>query len=209
MVSVLCTAENVSVLIVLHLGWTPDCYNHFDTDSCIFTKPCPVDYPSLVRAKGEVFVLLLLFCSLFCQRFLDNPRANSRQILHAGVVWFRMCLLPFWGLAAPGGRKKEQMKFSLLWVNGCQWGIFAFWRFLSDILHGSTPNIICVGTMSADVPPPPVVPIGPWGAGGGGVKNAKNWEWSHSCIGQLPFLFFSAMPNVVQYVGHRPAHILV
>jgi len=42
-------------------------------------------------------------------------------------------------------------------------------------LHGSTPNIICVGTMSADVPPPPVVPIGPWGAGGGGVKNSKNW----------------------------------
>ena len=29
--------------------------------------------------------------------------------------------------------------------------------------------------MSADVPPPPVVPIGPWRAGGGGVKNSKNW----------------------------------
>ena len=29
--------------------------------------------------------------------------------------------------------------------------------------------------MSADVPPPPVVPIGPWGAGGGEVKNLKNW----------------------------------
>jgi len=29
--------------------------------------------------------------------------------------------------------------------------------------------------MSADVPPPPVVPIGPWKAGGGGVKNSKNW----------------------------------
>jgi len=27
--------------------------------------------------------------------------------------------------------------------------------------------------MSADVPPPPVVPIDPWGAGGEGVKNAK------------------------------------
>jgi len=70
---------------------------------------------SLVRAKGEVFVLLLLFCSFFCQRFLDNPRANSRQILHAGVLWFRMCFLPFWWLAAPGGRKKGEMKFLLLW----------------------------------------------------------------------------------------------
>ena len=82
------------------------------------------------------------FC-LFGQRFLSNPRADSRHILHAGV------------------------------------------------------------------PPPPVGSIGPWWAGGGGVKNSKNWGWSHSCCGQLPFLFFSAMPNVVQYVGHRPAHTLV
>ena len=29
--------------------------------------------------------------------------------------------------------------------------------------------------MSADVPPPPVVFIGPWGVGGGGVENSKNW----------------------------------
>ena len=42
-------------------------------------------------------------------------------------------------------------------------------------MHGSTPNISCVRTMSADVPPPPVGSIGPWGAGGGGVKNSKIW----------------------------------
>ena len=88
---------------------------------------------SLVRAKGEVFVLLLLFCSFFCQRFLDNPQANSRQILHAGVLWFRMCLLPFWGLAAPGGRKRGEMKFLLLWES---MGIFCilavFERYLSN-----------------------------------------------------------------------------
>ena len=76
-------------------------------------------------------------------------------------------------------------------------------------MHGSTPNIIfsrdnvCRRALS---------PCGvhrPLGGGGGGVKNKKNGGWSHSCIGQLPFLFFSAMPNVVQYVGHRHAHILV
>jgi len=50
---------------------------------------------SLVRAKGEVLVLLYVF--LFGQRFLDNPRADSRQSLHAGVLWFRMCLIPFVG----------------------------------------------------------------------------------------------------------------
>jgi len=40
-------------------------------------------------------------------------------------------------------------------------------------------------------------------------KTFKNGGWSHSCSGQLPFLFFSALPNEVHYVGHRPAHILV
>ena len=37
---------------------------------------------SLISVKGKVFVLLYVcfFCSLFCQRFLDNPRADSRQI---------------------------------------------------------------------------------------------------------------------------------
>jgi len=47
-------------------------------------------YPhSLVRAKSEVFVLLYVFVLfyLFGQRFLSNPRADSRQSLHAGVAW--------------------------------------------------------------------------------------------------------------------------
>jgi len=88
---------------------------------------------SLFRAKGEVFVLLLLFCSFFCQRFLDNPRANSRQFLHAGVFWFRMCLLPFWGSAAPCGRKKGEMKFLLLWESMGNFCILAvFERYLSN-----------------------------------------------------------------------------
>jgi len=89
--------------------------------------------PFASRAKGEVFVLLLLFCSFFCQRFLDNPQANSRQILLAGVLWFRMCLLPFWGLAAPGGRKKGEMKFLLLWESMGNFCILAvFERYLSN-----------------------------------------------------------------------------
>jgi len=69
---------------------------------------------SLIRAKGEVFVLLYVFLFGQRQRFLDNPRADSLQSLHLGVLWFRMCLLPFWGLVAPGGWKKGEMKFSLL-----------------------------------------------------------------------------------------------
>ena len=90
---------------------------------------------SLVRAKGEVFVLLhvFLFVCLFGQRFLSNPPTDSRHILHAGVAWVGTCLLPFWGLAAPGGRKKRQMKFSLLWESMGNYCILAvFERYLSN-----------------------------------------------------------------------------
>jgi len=56
---------------------------------------------------------------LFGQRFLDNPQANSRQSLHAGVLWFRVCLLPFWGLLAPGEPEKGGNEiFVTIGVNG-------------------------------------------------------------------------------------------
>ena len=64
---------------------------------------------SLVRAKGEVFGLLyvcLFVCLFVRQRFLDNPRADSRHILHAGVAWVGTCLLPFWGWRPPVGGKR-------------------------------------------------------------------------------------------------------
>jgi len=87
------------------------------------------------------YLFYCMFVCLFGQRFLSNPRADSRHILHAGVAWVGTCLLPFWGQRPPWGAKRGKM----------------------------------------------------------------TWGWSHSCIGQLPFLFLSAMLNVVQYVGHRPA----
>jgi len=144
---------------------------------------------------------------LFGQRFLDNPWVDSRQSSNAGVLWCRMCLLPFWRLASPGGGKGG-MKFSLMGVNGEFLHFSAFWAISQQRVHGSIPNFICVGKMSVYT-----CPLSLWGpsapGGRGGVKYSKNWGWSHSCIGQLPILFLSAMPNVVQYVGHRPAHILV
>ena len=167
---------------------------------------------SLERRARYLFycMFVLLFFCLFSQRFLDNPRADSRQSSHAGVLWFQTCLLPFCGLAAPGGRKKGQMKFSLLSESMGNFGILAVLeRYLNNACTDPHQILFVHGTMSADVPPPPVVPIGPWGVGEGELKTQKIGGWSHSCIGQLPFLFFSATPNVVQYVGHRPAHILV
>jgi len=156
-------------------------------------------------------MFVCLFVCLFVrQRFLDNPRADSRQSSHAGVLWFRTCLLPFWGLAAPGGRKKGQMKFSLLWESMGNFCILAvFERYLSNACTDPHQILFVYGQCLPTCPLPLWCPSAPGGRGEGELKTQKIGGWSHSCIGQLPFLFLSAMPNVVQYVGHIPAHILV
>ena len=103
-------------------------------------------------------------------------------------------------------RKKVQMKFSLLWESMGNFSILAvFERYLSNACTDPHQILFVYGQCLPTCP----LPCGihrPLGGGGGGVKNSNNWEWSHSCSGQLPFVFFSAMPNVVRYVGHRPAH---
>jgi len=73
-------------------------------------------------------------------------------------------------------------------------------------VHGSTPNFIYIGTMSDYVPLPAARSTGFWGAGGGGVKNSKKGVVSF-VHRTATISIFSALPNVVQYVGHRPAHI--
>ena len=167
---------------------------------------------SLVRAKGEVFVLLYVF--LF---FLFVRSTISRQ--PAG--WFtpkfacERTLVPDVSsplLGVSGPRRAEKWGndiFVTIGVNGEFLHFGGFWTISQQRVDGSTPNFIYVGTMSADVPLPLWRPSVPEGRGEGELKNSKNWGWSHSCSGQLPFLFFSALPNMVQYVGHRPAHSLV
>ena len=162
---------------------------------------------------GEVFVLLYVFFCLFFVRSTISRQPAGRftrkfACVHAGVLWLRMCLLPFWGLAAPSGRKKGKMKFSLIWESIGNFCILAvFERCLSNACTDPHQILYVYGQCLPTCHLPLWDPSAPGGRGG--VKNSKNWGWSHSCCGQLPFLFFSAMPNVVQYVGHRPAHILV
>jgi len=62
---------------------------------------------SLVERRVR-YLFYCMFVCLFSQRFLSNPRADSRHILHAGVAWVGTCLPPFWGSATPvGGKKRE------------------------------------------------------------------------------------------------------
>ena len=86
--------------------------------------------------------------------------------------------------------------------------LVVFERYLSNAWTDPQQILFVYGQCLPTCPFPLCGPSAP-GAGGGEVKNSKNGGWSHSCSGQLPFLFFSALPNVVQYVENRPAHILV
>jgi len=130
---------------------------------CRNTEICPT-WKSCLECEWRVCVSSTdaLVSFLFGQRFLDKPRADSRQSLQAGVLWFRMCFLPFWGLAAPGGRKKGEMEFSLLWESMGNFCILAVLeRYLSNAW--TDPHQI----LSADVPSPPWGPLAPGGASEG------------------------------------------
>ena len=132
----------------------------------VLSKHSLVTRHFLVRAKGEVFVLLCLFFCLFGQRFLSNPRADSRHILHAGVAWVWTCLLPFWGLAAHGGRKKRQMKFSLLWESMGNFSILAvFERYLSNACTDPHQILFVYGQCLPTCPLPLWCPSAPGGRG--------------------------------------------
>ena len=68
---------------------------------------------------------------------------------------------PILGVGGPRRAEKWANEiFVTMGVNGELLHFGGFWVISQQRLHGSTPNIICVGTMSADVPLPPVVPIG-------------------------------------------------
>ena len=84
---------------------------------------------SLVRAKGEVFVLLYVFCLFFFvwSTIFRQPAARFTPNCACGRTVVPDVSSPLLGVSSPRGRKKGEMKFSLLWR------IFAVWQFLSDI----------------------------------------------------------------------------
>jgi len=174
-----------------------------------FSQFAVVEYIRFFHGAIRMFVCLF-FLFVSSSTISRQPAGRFTPYFACGRSLGYDVSSPLLGVGGPRRAEKEANEiFVTMGVNGEFLHFGSFWAISQQRVHGSTPNIICVRTMSADVPPPPVGSIGPWGAGGGGVKNSKNWGWSHSCNGQLPFLFFSAMPNVVRYVGHRPAHILL
>jgi len=81
---------------------------------------------SLERRARYLFYCMFYFV---CQRFLDNPPIHAKFCMWAysgsGCVFS-----PFGGWRPPAGGKRGKWNFRYY---GSQWGIFAVWRFLSDI----------------------------------------------------------------------------
>jgi len=158
-----------------------------------------------------------MFCLFF--RFLSTispqPAGRFTPNFACGRTLVPDVSSPFLGLAAPRGSGKSG-KWNFRYYRS-QWEIFAFLvvfeRYLSNAWTGRihTRFYLYKDNVCQRAPSPSGVHRS-LRAGGGGVKNSKKlkkWGWSHSCSGQVPLLFFSALPNVVQYLGHRPAHIQV
>ena len=116
--------------------------------------------------------MLLLFVRFF-STISRQPAGRFKPNFACGRSLVPDVSYPLLGVSSPDGRKKEKMTFSLE-VNGELYYIFVvFERLSQQRVDGSTPNFICVGTMSADVPLPCLGSTGPWGAGGGGLKTQK------------------------------------
>ena len=133
-----------------------------------------VFYPPFAsRAKGEVFVLLLQFCSFFVNVF-----STTRGPIHAKFCTWAysgsVCVFsPFGGWRPPAGGKRGKWNFCYYWS---QWGISAFWRFLSDIsgtlarIH--TKYYLCTDNVCRRAPSP-CGAHRPLGAGEGELKTQK------------------------------------
>ena len=130
---------------------------------------------SLVERKARyLFYCMFFFVFLFGQRFLSNPRADSRQSSHADVAWVGTSSFPFWGLAAAGGRKKGQMKFSLLWESMGNFCILAvFERYLSNACTHPHQILFVYGQCLPTCPLPLWDPSAPGGRGEGKLKTQK------------------------------------
>ena len=120
---------------------------------------CIITRHSLVERRARyLFYCMFFVCFFVCS---VNDFSTTRGPIHAKV---RMQAY------SPAGGKKGQMKFSLVW-EFLHFG--GFWAISQQRLHGSTPNIICVETMFADVPPPLWGPSAPGGGKEGELKTQK------------------------------------
>ena len=129
-------------------------------------------------AFGVILSLLFVFFVFFCLYgwgYLNAGWCDRREILAQGRANIMNGNEVVWGLAAPVGRRKRQMKFSLLWESMGNFCILAvFERYLSNACTDPHQILYVYGQCLPMCPLPLWGWSAPGGRGWGGVKNSKN-----------------------------------
>ena len=117
---------------------------------------------SLERRARYLFYCMF-FCSFFLSTISRQPAGGFTPKYACGRTLDPDVSSPFWGLAAPGGRKKEGMKFSLLWESMGNFCILAvFERYLSNAWTDPHKIYLCRDNVCRHALSH-VGSIGPWG----------------------------------------------
>ena len=120
-------------------------------------------------AFGVILSLLFFLCFfLYGWGYLNAGWCDRREILAQGRANTRDENEVVWWLAAPGGRKKRQMKFSLLWEsmgNFCILSVFE--RYLSNACTDPHQILFMHGQCLPTCPLPLWDPSAPGGRGRG------------------------------------------
>jgi len=187
--------RSITFVIVLH-SITVVCLRLLTVGASVFCL-LPVPAISSLERKARYLFYFCCFVRFFVSTISRQPAGQIMPNFACGRTLVPNVSSPLLGVGGPRRAEKGEMKFLLLWEST---GIFCILAFLSDIsptlarIH--TKYYLCRDNVCQRAPSP-CGANRPLGSGGGRVKISKNWGWSHSCIGQLPFLFFSAIPNVV------------
>ena len=121
-----------------------------------------------LERKARYLFYFCCFVRFFLSTISRQPAGQFTPNFACGRTLVPNVSSPLLGVGGPRRAEKGANEiFVTMGVNGEFMHFGGFWAISQQRLHESTPNIICVGTMSADVPLPHVVPIGPWGVGRG------------------------------------------
>ena len=155
--------------MIVELDRTCHAHHYYGRPLSVSGRPCYIlpmfFYPPFASiAKGEVSLLFCFTVCLFvCSSTISRqpagrftPKFACRRTLVPDVS------SPLLGVGGPWRAEKGANEiFVTMGVNGEFLHFGGFRAISQQRVHGSTPNIICVRTMSADVPPPPVGFTGP------------------------------------------------
>ena len=129
----------------------------------------PIYYLAIQRSvwRDIKFAFCFLFVCLYGWGYLNAGWCDRREILAQGRANNGDGNEVVWGLTAPGGRKKRQMKFSLLWESMGNFCILAVFDISATRARIHTKYYLCRDNVCRRAPSPCGIhrPLGGGGRG--------------------------------------------